>query len=443
MSHAVAALSRNLIPLLICTALAACNGSYTAFESDVDFDKDVKTADISLENAEKITLSAYQSAFLGHYQSAAYLFLDASDLPEDVQPTGLDKQVQRDCDNINNVVGTATYTYPREAGEVHKVGDRLSVVYDNCVSGDRKYNGTLTAKYTKIKGLNKRFVNISTNECVENLKKDLSVDDANILNLNGDELQFTRISDELRVEVYLYEPSSEDADERTKVLKDKYFIPKSTNTILVHQPSSLPDDAVTSENGDQVYSVVDAVSKRQRCQSFERTLNVNFDQFSTDKLGYLYTSLNGTVTLLETQESQQRINQSFVNSNFTTLVKQGNMTEVFTMKSYSVEKALSLTKHSYAYEFDGLVSNTNVFGGVIQLGTPVNLLGSMSNDYPHTGNLEIKAKGLEQINLLPNYLKLDIQVDYNGDSSGNGFGDIDSIIYTTWEKLFTRDFQES
>lgn len=436
MSHSVAALSRNLISLLICTALVACS-------SDVDFNKDKKTADIELENAESITLAAYQSAFLGHFQSAAYLYLDASDLPSGLTPTGVDKQFQGDCENIENIhgLGSAIYTYMRNAGEEHKTGDKVSVVYNNCLIGEQIYNGALYAKYTKLKGLNKRFRNLSTSECVESLKKEISANNANIFSLTGDELQFTRISDELKVENYLNDPD----DENNKIFKDEITIHKNTRSIIIHQPSTLPldEDIVASENGDQVYSVVDGVNKKQQCQSFERTLSVTFDEFSTDKIDYLYTSLNGSVTLFEGQQSQTRMNQSFLNSDFTTTVRQGNSTEVFTMKDYSVQRGLSLSSNSYAYEFDGLVSNSAIFGGVVQMSsTAGQLLGTLDNTYPHKGSITIAGKGLEQIFVFPSYLNVQIQVDYDGDSTGNGIGDVDDVIYTTWNKLFEREFQQ-
>jgi hypothetical protein len=34
-----------------------------------------------------------------------------------------------------------------------------------------------------------------------------------------------------------------------------------------------------------------------------------------------------------------------------------------------------------------------------------------------------------------------LQVDFNGDSNGTGFGDIDILIDTAWEDLLARNFQ--
>lgn len=181
MGHALAALSRNLIPIIICFILTACNGSYTAFESDQDFDIDVKTADIRQDNAELIALATYQSAFLGHFQSAAYDFLDASDLPIDADltveksdlpegfvPASQDNQFKRICSNG----GKALYSYTRNSGEAHKTGDKVSISYEDCDDGINEYNGSMTATYTKIKGLNDRFMVSDTDQCMAKLQGD-------------------------------------------------------------------------------------------------------------------------------------------------------------------------------------------------------------------------------------------------------------------------------
>ena len=158
MKQVLASLPRNLVALLICTFLVACNGSYTAFESDKDLDVDPKTADIEKDTAELITLSALQSALYGHYQSIAYKFLDASDLP-------------LTCSNIE---GSVDYNaYGKEAGEEYNVGDRIAVTYNQCMSNGATYSGSLQGKYTKIKGLNNRFVNMTTAQCLPRVQKEL------------------------------------------------------------------------------------------------------------------------------------------------------------------------------------------------------------------------------------------------------------------------------
>ncbi|MFT6905489.1 MAG: hypothetical protein ACJAS1_002145 [Oleiphilaceae bacterium] len=436
MSLALAALSRNLIPLLTCITLAACNGSYTAFESDRDFDADVKTADIEQSNVELMILGAYQSAFLGHYQSAAYYFLDASDLPVDAVQASVDNQFQRICSNG----GTAIYTYSRGPGEVHAVGDVISVAYDNCIEGDAEYNGSMTGTYSKLRGLNDRFVNISSSECIDNLKSNLSVADTNIIYLTGDEVRFTRVSDELKVEVILFVESS--SGDNVESIKEERYINKLDKAIVVHQPTVIQEGAVTSINGDRIYSIADADNNEEFCQIFERSINVQFNHFSTNKTDYLYTSLNGTVTILDSQETTNRVNQSFLNSNFTTTVSQGNTTEVYSMKDYSVEQAINKADDTYSYVFNGLISNDNLLKGQVSLTTLGRLLGSFGSTYPKTGIFEMKARGLERVLMVPDNLNILLRVDFNGDSTGNGFGDFDIFINTTWPDLFSRNFKE-
>ena len=171
MSQTLASLSRNLVAVFVCALLAACNGSYTAFESDRDFDIDDKTADIERDNAELKTLATLQSAFFGHYQSAINEFLDASDLPIDAVPTVNEKEFERICSNGGSVL----YSYSRDAGEEHKVGDRVSVDYNDCIENGATYSGSMTGRYTEITGLNNRFVEINTSQCLDEVKDELSI----------------------------------------------------------------------------------------------------------------------------------------------------------------------------------------------------------------------------------------------------------------------------
>ena len=476
MGHALAALSRNLIPIIVCFILSACNGSYTAFESDVDFDNDVKTADIRQDNAELITLAAYQSAFLGHSQSAAYLFLDASDLPEDADPTAVNKEYQRTC---SNNVGTARYSYSRDPGEAHKVGDKISISYENCGEGDYKYNGSMSATYTKIKGLNDRFTVFTTDQCMAKLQGNLNINELSIdhftydsdqdhftvnndstrivypeekidlsssrvISVPGDDISFTRVGQYLIADILSNETIEDlNGGSQSVINTDLSFsITNNQNIIFILRSKEPTDSMITSIDGDQFYSVVGLENKKENCQGFERTLSVNFNKFSTDRADYLTTTLNGSVSLLEAQKSPSRVNQSFINSKFTTTVTQGFSTEVYSMDDYSVEKAYDVANNTYSYEFIGLVSNTNIFGGLVALAAPGELFGSFDNLYPSSGLLVIQGKGLERIFLDPNDLKIQLRVDFNGDSVGNGFSDVDIFIASTWEELFAREFKE-
>ena len=476
MGHALAALSRNLIPIIICFILTACNGSYTAFESDVNFDNDVKTADIRQDNAELITLAAYQSAFLGHSQSAAYLFLDASDLPVGADPISLPEVTDPSLinDQFRESIcfngGSAIYSYSRSSGEAHKVGDRISIVYEGCVDENMtEYNGSMSGAYTKIKGLNDRFVVTNTEQCMAKLQdnlniNELSIDDitydsdqnyfivnndssriiypgenvdlnsSRVVSVPGDDISFERVGSRLKVDIL---------STKTVITTDlSFYVANNQNIIFILRPKEPTDEMITSIDGDQFYSVVGLEDKKENCQGFERTLSVKFKDFSTTKSDYLMTTLNGSVTLLEAQNTPNRVNHSFIDSDFTTTVTQGNSTEVYSMKDYNVEKALNIANNAYSYAFNGFVKTTNLLGGQVALTTTGRLSGSFSNLYPSAGVFEIKAKGLERIYMVPDNSKIQLRVDYNGDSTGNGFSDFDIFINSTWSELFAREFKE-
>lgn len=477
MGQPLTLLSRNLIPLICCLIISACNGSYTAFESDRDIDIDTKTADLEQDNAELKLLGVMQSAFMGHYQSKAYDFLDANDLPA-TPPTSLTETggtvtVSYDC----STAGSVTYTYTREAGEEHKKDDRVSVDYDNCVEGNETLNGTMSAKYTSIEGLNKRFTTITTDQCLLELQDKLSMNSAShqeytydalnqvygrddgvtfakesqiaisnksVIFVTGDELIFTRVANDIRVDLQTVElvETEDKGQEKEVTLELSFLLSEDDKALFILQPSEPTDTMVTSIDGDQIYSLVEADDTLEKCQRFERTLKATFDGFSTDQSGFLKTALDGTVTLYEAQDTPERVDQFIIDSDFKTIVTQGSVTDIYTMKDYRVEKQVNLANNSYAYEFDGFVSNSSVLDGNLQLTTFDKLYGSSLNQYPDTGRLQVLAKGLESMIVTASNLSIALQVDFNGDSTGNGLGDSDITINSTWSELFARDFKE-
>jgi hypothetical protein len=434
MSHALASLSRILMPLFLGLIVAGCNGSYTAFEDDADFNTDPKTVDIETENAERITLSVLQSAYLAHYHSALYKFLDASDLPEGITPDQ-DGRYIRNCLNS----GTAEYTFTRPAGEIHKSGDRVTLVYDNCDEDDVLYDGELSARYTSVKGLNNAFTGTDTQTCLANLLDELDLNENQVITVQGDDLKFRNVASTVEVDVIDYQFEGDGSDvERTDVVLDTHVIGKNDKVVIVNEILEPPTDALVSVNGDQLYSVLALVNKKYACQTYERTLRVTLKDFSTRK-NDLTTIINGSLTLFEAQETPDRVNQEIIDSSFQTRVKQGNLEQSFQMSEYRVQKALQRENNSYTYLFTGFISSPT-FNGKLELTSAGKLVGYVDDDYPSSGSLEIKGRDLERILLRVNGLHLEFQVDFNGDSTGNGFSDFDVRIDNRWPELLEREF---
>jgi len=180
-----------------------------ACTEDQDFDTDKKTVDITLDNAELITLGVFQSAFLANLYLPFSDFLSESDLPEGaVKVESIDIPVLAEgavlsCQDfpvrVSDDVGTALYCFDNPHGGVglysfpvgggsnqipvnfpvepveKAVGDQVTVEYDNYVNDlGWVYNGRLDATYTNIEGLSRDFVEIDTVSCLANLQSDLS-----------------------------------------------------------------------------------------------------------------------------------------------------------------------------------------------------------------------------------------------------------------------------
>lgn len=436
MSQAWASFTWKLVLLSNFLLIAGCNGSYTAFEGDKQINVDKKTVDVETENAESLSLAALQSAYLAHYRAPLYQFLDASDLPDDAHLLQAPNTYERVCTHG----GTAQYTFSRAAATTHKPGDTISVRFDNCGEGAALYNGSLSGRYTKIKGLNATFAGINTQTCLANLQQELSLSDHQVITVEGDDVRFSQVSDTLVVEVLQYIYTEVDGQlEREDIILQTLSVAKNEKAIIVNELLNRPAAAVTSENGDQLYSVKELKATRQLCQGFERTLSVTLRDFST-KIDDVTTALNGSVTLFEAQQSVKRVNQEIVNSNFQTRVIQGNLEQAFSMIDYRVQKAVNFANNSYAYLFEGSVSSP-ALGGRVELTSLGKLFGNFADPYPFSGSFEVKGRGLERVNLIVTNLNVRIQIDFDGDSTGNGFSDIDVFIDTTWADLFARNFQ--
>ena len=442
MSQAWASLSKASILFSICIIMSACNGSFTAFEDDADLDTDAKTVDIELENAEEVTLAVLQSSYFAHRQSALYTFLDASDLPSHPENAVYDPntklyQLGATCTGG----GTALFGFSRAFGEEYKAGDRISLSFDKCGLEEGLYNGSLEGRYTKIKGLNNAFIGNNTQTCLANLLEDLELDSNQVIYVSGDDLKFREVEDTLEVDVLDYVYAGVEGNQtRTDLVLETYAIPKAEKVIFVNFLLDPPVNAVTSVDGDQLYSVDEMVSTKHACQNYERTLSVTLKDFSHTNYDDLTTTLNGAVTLFEAQDTPVRLNQEIIDSNFQTTVKQGNLEQSFRMTNYRAQKALQLDKQTYGYLFQGFVSSPAI-GGTVELTNLGKLFGNLADPYPSSGSLEIKGQGLERILIRLDQQNIQFQIDSNGDSTGNGFSDFDVRVDSRWEELYAREFQ--
>jgi len=444
----------SLVIVISALVLISCDKLSEEFEfalDDVVDEERSSTVDIELENAELIALGVLQSTLFTHLNSRLYDFLDASDLPEDAVNDGETYFVG--CD----VAGSAEYTFSRPSGEAHKAGDKISVEYTDCDEGEGLvHNGKLTGRYTEIKGLNDRFVEIDTDTCLANLQKELPgnvriIDpvDENGDPLDGDEVRFKAVAGTLVIEVVQVtldedEVPVDDNDDNTYTVTNSFVIGAEETAILVNRRlrQSGEEEVMTSgDGGDQIYSVVDREGNKALCQGYQRTLNVSLSNFYSKK-DELQHALNGSVTLFSGTEDLNRFTTEIRESTFSTTVQQGNLAEQFLMTDYTVTETFDTVTGSYNMVFDGDISSEAIFGTTsVSLLPSSPLLGNYSEDYPNSGILSILGRGLEQILITSTDLRLTIAVDFDGDSTGNGRSDSDEFINTSWSDLIDREFE--
>ena len=439
----------SLLVVITSLALISC-------EHDVDFDKNNRTVDVREDNAELIALGALQSTLLAHRYSPLYDFLDASDLPaqavETLPESGIYSVNCSDLHPVGSGEGTILYTFSRAEGEPHLVGDAISVTYQNCNKGDGIiYNGTLLASYSNVEGLNDRFVEIDTDSCVANLQESLS-SEARIIdpevNLDGDEIRFRNVADTMVVEVINYSVvEGVDLQEVT----NSFEVGKNETAIIVNRKSGLSEDAMTSVDGDQVFSIIERKSKQELCQGYRRTLATSLNGFSLEQ-DELQIELNGAINLLEGTDDLNSFVNEVRDSRFSITVKQGFHIEDsekvwheisdYSFSGFTVAMTYDQTTQAYAYRASGEISSAAIFG-TAEISTTSPLLGNLADDYPEGGNYTILGQGLEQLEIVVNGQQLSLQVDYNGDVDGDSFRDVDAVIDTTWDDLMNREFKSS
>lgn len=167
----------------------------TACTEDRAFNVDNKTVDISLDNAEEITLGVIQSTFLTHLYLPIFDFLGERDLPngavkvENITVPQLvagevfscQDLIVRDSDDSGAALycydspygGAALYSFPAE--QRYLAGDRVTVQYEDYVNElGWVQNGRLAASYLSKEGLNRDLGEAESVSCLVNLQSDLN-----------------------------------------------------------------------------------------------------------------------------------------------------------------------------------------------------------------------------------------------------------------------------
>jgi len=418
-----------LVILAFSVFLIACSDikdELDIFQDDKPFNVDSKTLDVTLDNTEEVTLGVVQSTFFTHLYLPIYEFLDNQDFPEEA--------VEGEDFNCENG-GTANYSSSRDVGEKMYVGDRLSVTYNECVQENGwVYDGSLTAKITKLEGLNERFDVADTETCIANLQSDLGSDVGNdgVVSMSGNEIRFNEFID--YVEVELIDVDGESGE------TESLIIDRDETLIVVNRPPEPPEGAITSVYGDQVFSVVDKEVEEVECQRFEKTLSATLSQFSVKKDDITYM-IDGNLNLFEGTKDFRSFVHEIRDSDYTTTIKQEGSVETFNMEGYSIAKFQGPQLDTYVFDLrlGGSISSS-VFPGLLTVSLNEKVIGYSESKYPFAGDFEIFGQGFEKIKVVLSDSTLGLQVDYNGDSTGNQRSDIDFSFNVSWDDLFNRDF---
>ncbi len=424
----------------------------TGCEDDVDFDTNNRSVDVRLDNAELIVLGTFQGTILPHIYLPLYDFLDASDLPDTSQGSGYVHSCVNAPIPAENKMATATYRYSRGLGQTYQKGDVVSVDYSYCDRGDGYIvDGSISLKYSKVNGWNTNFMESSTSQCLAALQAEYS--GATTFEYESDSVRFRNVAENVVIEaIDIIEQETEPGEDP---LPDVYEVVASnvvgrndTALIVRYVPEEDPPvDTVTSIDGDQLYLLEKSEHERIACQQYERVmkatvsdLSVIVDNTGNDDLDMQF-SMSGSVTLVEGSDNLDNFTNELRNSSFSTRVKQGNLTESFSLRGLTLTEGYSLSQGSYFIEIEGEIKSDAIFG-TAEIGTNTVMTGLYEDGLPTSGIISIFGRDLEQIAVIARENSVRLNIDLNGDSDGNAISDTDEILFTTWDALLSRDFLE-
>lgn len=308
------------------------------------------------------------------------------------------------------------------AGAPHKVGDKVTVVYNGCVNSEGLiFSGMAEFSYTELEGLNDRFTEIDTDTCVGNLTEELSLDPVPLV-LFGDNISPEMVGDQLQINLDGVDSgiSVDDSDRRS---------------IILNRPGS----GVTSFDGDLVYSLVERELVTEKCQRYVRTLDANIESLSVTRDDITY-ALDGRMELVNVSNNLDTIETAIEDANIDVTVTQNNLVQNFRFSDFSFDRTLQTSTGGLTYKIvSGRVQNSLHEGDILFLQSFV--YDSQFFDYPQDGDVFLTAQGLEGMSMvLGANNNIFFQVDYNGDSNNDGLGDADETFFSTWPDLLNREF---
>jgi len=297
-----------------------------------------------------------------------------------------------------------------------------------------------------------------------------SLGDIKVIGVVADEVRFLNYQDELKVEVYGKTQMIDDAgllvvdadnnpvfqvevdedgepvldsEENTIILQSvlaEYVIETDEKAIVINYPRDDAGNVVTGVDNVQVYSIENKVKTQVNCQQFERRLSATLTGFSVQKEAITY-QVDGVLQMIDGTGDSKIFTHEIRDSNFTTTIKQGNSSETFKMEGFTIVKIQGAKTGSYSFDsrVGGSIESA-VFPGLLTMSVFNEVAGERGDEHPQIGEIDILAQGLEQVRVVVEDINILLDVDYNGDSTGNGRFDADYAINTNWDDLLNRDF---
>mgnify|MGYP000084719973 CR=1 FL=1 len=421
----------HVLLFVAASALAAC-GEF--IKDDVDFDVDNRTADITVENSESMALDLLQAGFMSFRFSIYDKYLDANALPFESISNDPDKYP---CSES----GTVIASYTRAAGDEHKKGDKLTLEYDKCNTGDGfTHTGSVKGKYLSVEGYNKGFADLTLSDCVAIFTEEFELD--RIIQENAYDMSVYKQGPNVVIE-YL----DLNSETNTSEVRSRYEVTAQEQVLVIN---SNPDAEIT------FYQVEDLVEEILDCQGYERRLELDLELETRSVEGEtefeladpIVFKLKGSVEFYQSPAfgSEQGVVEA---DEFDISWNQNQSVNEFSFENIQVNLRFAAEAESYRINTSGEVGirKDGISTGVVQIDNIQSIEGYEDELYPIGGTYLIRGRVSNGITESAEQIRVDLfdasvslLISPEGDENGSGQADFTTQAALLWDDFWNRNF---
>lgn len=409
--------------LLISFAIVSACGEFIV--DDKDFSDNRRSVDITSDNAESLTWTAYMAGVETFRQSELYY--------------GLVPQTFGAQSGVLSCTGGGEihYSYSKDVADRLVAGDTFDIQYSNCVRASGEVaNGRVSGSYSEVEGYNYSFDStLDVDECIARVRAD-EAPNAVVIDDEADEVIFILGANSLQI---LYRDMLNATDQ---IDVATYSIGLDQQAIVLNRSQTQPSSS-REEDGARLYLVLDPKSDAKEA--------VDCDE------ARIKGSLVVENLIVSGNEVESTLNSSlsfdywYRESGNEDFVFESDIASIKILKN-SYQENVALEGLEWSWEMDAQTTNAyalslssemtgDAVGGVAEIAVLVPLRGGMAESTPGSGQLRVLGVGLERSTMnIDNTTQIRFSVAPEGDISGNLQPNTAPLFSSSWVDFLERDF---